>query len=66
MKLNDEAKAVLRIAGVTQSEWARQWFGETTWRGDACGCPDDRCRGYHHGKSEPCECVRSLAAESAN
>ncbi|SDR90613.1 hypothetical protein SAMN04489751_0769 [Brevibacterium sandarakinum] len=66
MKLNDEAKAVLSIAGVTQAEWARRWFGETTWRGDVCGCPDERCRGYHHDKSEPCGCVRSLAREYSN
>lgn len=22
-----------------------------------CGCPDDRCAGYHHGVDEPCGCT---------
>lgn len=28
--------------------------------GDACGCPDDRCIGYHHDVGEPCRCVEAL------
>lgn len=66
MKLNYEAKAILGAAGITPVEWARHWYGGTFWGGDACGCPDDRCRGHHHGMSEPCRCVRSLAREYVN
>ena len=27
---------------------------------DDCGCPDDRCIGYHHEAGEPCGCVETL------
>lgn len=35
-----------------------------TWTGDTCGCPDDRCIGYHHDADvDECPCVLSLAAD---
>lgn len=64
MKLNATAKTVLREAGVSQTAWARaNWFPGGRWSGDACGCPDDRCRGYHHARSEDCGCLRALLAD---
>jgi hypothetical protein len=61
MTLNADAKATLKAAGITQADWAREHFGTTTWRGDACGCPDDRCaEGFHHEASEDCGCLRHL------
>src|SRR5579875_1857127 len=64
MRLNDQARAVLRGAGVTQAEWARaQGYAAGRWGGDACGCPDDRCIGYHHEDYEECGCLRSLLAD---
>lgn len=29
--------------------------------GDRCGCPDDRCIGFHHAAGEPCPCVAALS-----
>ena len=51
MKLNDDAKAVLRDAGVSQAAWARaNYMADGKWTGDPCGCPDSgRCmNGFHH------------------
>ena len=71
--LNAAAKAELRDAGISQADWARTWFpcnavagdrrteiGRPVWLGDACGCPDDRCIGYHHGAGEDCGCLPVL------
>jgi len=65
MKLNQEARDRLSEVGITPTEWSRKWFGKSDWGGDACGCPDDRCRGHHHLQIEPCMCLRSLAAEAS-
>lgn len=69
-KLNATAKAELRAAAVSQADWARHWFplnarpgdrsteiGRPIWLGDACGCPDDRCIGYHHDGEDDCGCL---------
>ena len=64
MKLNQDAKAALRDAGVSQAAWARANFGDGRWHGDACGCPDGRCAGYHHGEGEECGCLRALLADT--
>jgi hypothetical protein len=29
----------------------------------ACGCPDDRCAGFHHGAGQECGCLRVLLAD---
>jgi len=61
VRLNDDAKAMLRDAGVSQAEWARASFpGAGRWFGDACGCIDDRCIGYHHDEADSCGCLPSL------
>jgi hypothetical protein len=60
MKLNEQAKATLRAAGVTQSAWARRFFHSTIWLGDACGCHDDRCIGHHHDETDECGCLPPL------
>jgi hypothetical protein len=65
-RLSDTAKAQLREAGITQADWARTSAGQMPpdlsagWTGDACGCPDDRCIGFHHYESEECGCIRTL------
>jgi len=65
MRLNDAAKAALRDAGVSQAAWARaNYMPDGRWSGDACGCPDDRCKdGYHHFPGEECGCLRTLLAD---
>jgi hypothetical protein len=60
-KLNEDAKTALRDAGVSQAAWARaNYFADSRWGGDACGCPDDRCTGFHHYPDEECGCLRTL------
>jgi len=64
-RLNDAARAALRDAGISQAAWARaQGFADGRWHGDACGCPDDRCIGFHHHGDE-CGCLAVLLAELA-
>lgn len=64
MKLNAEAKDRLRQAGITQADWIRYWGDGTSWRGDACGCPDDRCMdGFHHYPNEECGCLAAWISD---
>lgn len=63
--LNDAALQQLEWAGLTEAEWI-EWNegpGATEWRGDACGCSDDRCIGYHHDVNEECGCLPALLEE---
>ena len=61
MKLNEDAKTALREAGVSQAAWARaNYYSDGRWHGDACGCPDDRCIGYHHDEDGECGCLQVL------
>lgn len=55
--------AVLEDADVTPEEWIKHHGHGDTWGGDECGCPDDRCIGYHHLADEPCGCFRVLLDE---
>ncbi|MDQ6524343.1 hypothetical protein RB608_12060 [Nocardioides sp. LHD-245] len=43
--------------GLTIVGYIRYHSGSDTWRGDRCGCPDDRCIGYHHDEHEECGCL---------
>lgn len=64
MRLNNEAREQLRAAGISQAEWARRNFcADGIWGGDACGCPDDRCIGFHHDEHDECGCLPALLAE---
>lgn len=77
-KLNSEARRVLADAGITVRDWItyggwltdvtdeagnREWIPETEWRGDECGCTDDRCIGHHHDENEECGCLPALIEE---
>lgn len=61
-RLNANARDLLQAFEISQAAWIRHHFGQnaTTWRGDACGCPDDRCIGYHHDADEDCGCLGAL------
>lgn len=60
--LNKDARTVLREAGVSPAAWARaNYMADGTWSGDACGCPDQRCKdGFHHFPGQECGCLRTL------
>jgi hypothetical protein len=62
--LNAAAKAALRDAGISQAAWARHnVYSDGRWGGDACGCPDDRCIGYHHDAAADCGCIEVLLGQ---
>lgn len=64
MKLNEEARATLRAHEVSQADWCRRnYYPAGKWGGDACGCPDDRCIGFHHDEQDDCGCLSALLAE---
>ncbi len=63
MKLNETAKVTLRNADISQAAWIRAHSRDGEWHGDACGCPDDRCIGYHHERPDDCGCLPVLLAE---
>ncbi|MEE2568619.1 hypothetical protein V1638_04310 [Pseudarthrobacter sp. J64] len=54
------ARALLRDHEISTAEWTRIQFGGDEWFGDACGCSDDRCIGYHHQANEACGCLPAL------
>lgn len=59
-ELNTTALETLAAAGVAPAEWrARNLMGDK-WLGDACGCPDDRCIGFHHSGADDCGCLPAL------
>lgn len=48
----------LTSSTATVAEYISYEFpGSTEWRGDACGCTDDRCTGHHHSAEERCGCL---------
>lgn len=60
MKLSTEARATIRESGVTIAGYTRHHFADGVWRGDACGCSDDRCIGHHHDERDDCRCLPVL------
>ena len=59
--LDPAARTALRDCGISVAAWARaQGFTDGRWHGDACGCPDDRCAGYHHDDDADCGCFAVL------
>lgn len=64
--LNAIAKAALKAYGISQADWARRnFYSDGHWGGDACGCPDDRCIGYHHDGPDNCGCLPVLLEQMA-
>ncbi|TWH03862.1 hypothetical protein L615_001100000170 [Nocardioides sp. J9] len=59
--LSVRALETIGAAGYTDEEWARAaGWTDGLWRGDECGCDDDRCVGHHHETSEECGCLPIL------
>jgi hypothetical protein len=62
--LTQRALGQLEAAGLSEQQWERaNWGRSATWQGDRCGCPDDRCIGYHHYGEDDCGCLQSLLAD---
>ena len=60
-RLSPLARSELSDRGASIAAYVRYWFPDGEWRGDRCGCPDDRCRdGYHHEVTEDCGCLDAL------
>lgn len=51
-------------AYLTVTEYIAHFYpGESVWRGNTCGCTDDRCGGHHHGVGARCRCLDALLDE---
>ena len=59
--LGRPARQRIAEAGVSVAEYvaAPGWL-LPGWHGSRCGCPDDRCLGYHHEADEPCPCLEGV------
>jgi hypothetical protein len=59
------ARSTIQDYGWTVAGYIRRWCPDGQWRGDRCGCPDDRCRdGYHHEIHEDCGCLIALLTDT--
>ncbi|MCM6761139.1 hypothetical protein NB037_01790 [Rathayibacter sp. ZW T2_19] len=65
MTLYPDVIGTLRAEGIDPDEWAREHGSPSAaqWRGDECGCSDDRCIGHHHDKNEACGCFPVMLEE---
>lgn len=66
--LSQRARDVIKgegwlVPGVTIAGYVRYWFEDGVWGGDACGCFDDRCIGYHHEGAAGCGCFETTLSE---
>jgi hypothetical protein len=55
------APGLVTIAGYT-----RHYCPDGKWRGDSCGCADDRCIGYHHDERDECHCLEAWLDDYVN
>ena len=63
--LNEAAIASLTGYEISREQWIAHHGYNGTRMGDACGCPDDRCAGYHHGADEECGCLPVLLEDQS-
>ena len=54
----DDRRIKVTIAG-----YVRRHSDDGKWHGDACGCSDNRCIGYHHDENDECGCLPVLLDE---
>lgn len=59
--LTKQARETIKYWGydipTTIAGYTRHYFPDGKWRGDKCGCVDDRCIGYHHYDEADCHCL---------
>ena len=58
--LSQQARDQIKESGLTIAAYVRDRWHDGAWHGDACGCSDDRCIGYHHDEGEECQCLPVL------
>jgi hypothetical protein len=58
--LSASVVAALADSGLTEADYARSFWPDGVWSGDACGCADDRCIGFHHDAGSDCGCFPVL------
>lgn len=61
--LSDDAVDLLAAYGLSPREYLDAMTDAGMPVGSACGCPDSRCFGHHHGDGEDCGCLRVFAEE---
>ena len=60
-RLNAIARATIQDHGCSVAAFIRAHDPDGQWRGDSCGCSDDRCKdGYHHEPWEDCGCLEAV------
>ena len=68
--LSQQARDDIQASGLTIAAYIRDRWSDGKWHGDACGCSDDRCIGYHHDEGEECQCppvlLRDVLASRAD
>lgn len=69
MPLNMEARETIKSSGISIAAYVRDQMPSSgqdgrTWRGDSCGCTDDRCIGYHHDERDECQCLPVLLRDT--
>lgn len=62
-QLSAVAREEFEAAGIGVGDFADARWGSRDWRGDVCGCTDDRCVGFHHEGDEDCGCRPVLIQE---
>lgn len=63
-QLSVTAKDTIHDAGLSIAAYVRDQGIGGRWRGDVCGCTDDRCVGYHHDPGEDCLCLPVLVRDT--
>jgi hypothetical protein len=58
--MDTNAQRIIQRAGLTVSAYIAHHSPDGVWRGDSCGCTDDRCIGYHHHNQHDCGCLPVL------
>jgi hypothetical protein len=61
--LSPDARATIKASGITTTRYVREFYETNRWRGDSCGCPDDRCIGHHHDADDACCCLPAALRE---
>jgi hypothetical protein len=62
--LSASVVAALAEEGLTVEDYAGQFSADGVWYGDACGCSDDRCSGFHHDAASNCGCFPVLLEQA--